>query len=141
MTNKISKVQKEFFGKLLEDTVVTIVAQIAQDEYKEQLPAVAGVILKQSITEGKLEEAVSNIAEAMLANVDFKTLKKVDTFMKSDDFVKVIQATHEVVFQEMKEELMELVVAVAEVSEKAIKAVSAETGDAETPSTEGEQAV
>lgn len=141
MTNKISKVQKEFFGKLLEDTVVTIVAQIAQDAYKEQLPAVASVILKQSLAEGKLDAAVGSVAEAMLAKVDFKTLKKVDTFMKSDDFVKVIQATHEVVFQELKEELMELVAAVAEVSEKAIKAASVETESAETPSAEGEQAV
>lgn len=140
MTNKISKVQKEFFGKLLEDTVVTIVAQIAQDEYKEQLPAVAGVILKQSLAEGKLDQAVSTVAEAMLAKVDFKTLKKVDAFMKSDDFVKVIQATHEVVFQELRGELMELVAAVAEVSEKAIKAVSAEAEDVEALSTEGEQA-
>lgn len=141
MTNKISKVQKEFFGKLLEDTVVTIVAQIAQDEYKEQLPAVAGVILKQSFAEGKLDQAVSAIAEAMLTKVDFKTLKKVDTFMKSDDFVKVIQATHEVVFQELRGELMELVAAVAEVSGKAIKAASAETESVETPSAEGKQAV
>jgi hypothetical protein len=145
---KLSKQQKEFFQSFVRETIVGIVSQISGEETAGRLPAVADIILKESLAVGNLDHIVDAFATAMLDKVDFKTLKKVDAFMKSEDYVKVMMATHNVVFAEYREDFMNLVAAVSEVSEKAIKSAAAqaegvqtEDGAVEVPSTEGEQAV
>ena len=121
MTKALPKAQKEFFNGFVQETVLTILAQICQEDQREQIVAVANVILKSSAEEGNLDHIVNATAESILSKVDFKTLKKVDAFMKNEDFVNVLRATHEAVFGDFKEDYMNLVAAVVEVSEKAIK--------------------
>lgn len=145
---KLSKQQKEFFQSFVRETIVGIVSQISGEETAGRLPAVADIILKESLAVGNLDHIVDATATAMLDKVDFKTLKKVDAFVRSEDYVKVMMATHSVVFADYREDFMNLVAAVSEVSEKAIKSavaqaegVETEDGAVEVPSTEGEQAV
>jgi len=123
---KLSKQQKEFFQSFVRETIVGIVSQISGEETAGRLPAVADIILKESLAVGNLDHIVDAFATAMLDKVDFKTLKKVDAFMKSDDYIKVMLAMQEVVFAEHREDFMNLVAAVTELSDKAIKSVAEE---------------
>ena len=124
--SKLTKQQKDLFERLVRETVVGIVSQVTGEQTDGRLPAVADIILKESLAVGNLDHVVDAVAESLLAKVDFKTLKKVDTFMKSDDYIKVMLAMQEVVFAEHREDFMNLVAAVTEVSEKAIKSVAEE---------------
>ena len=124
MTKALTKTQKEFFNEFVKSTVVTIVGQFATEGYRESLPAVADVILTQSIAEGNLDHVVETTANELTSRVDFKTIRKVDAFMKSEDFLKVLQAMHDVLYDSLREDYMNLVAATAEVSEKAIKSLA-----------------
>lgn len=89
---KLNKAQREFFGAFSRNAVSNILGPVLA--YKgveitdEQLAGVVDTIDMSTLTQA--------IAEAFMERVDFKTLVKVDRFMKGDEFMSVVAASSEV---------------------------------------------
>jgi hypothetical protein len=86
---KLNKAQKAFFGEFAHNAVADILGPVL--EFK-------GV----EITRDQLQEVVATldlsglttaIGQGFLAQVDFKTILKVDKFMKSEEFNSVLTAS------------------------------------------------
>lgn len=86
---KLNKAQKAFFGEFAHNAVADILGPVL--EFKgveitpEQLQDVVKTLDLTSLTTG--------IGQGFLANVDFKTILKVDKFMKSEEFRKVLEVS------------------------------------------------
>lgn len=89
---KLNKAQREFFGAFSRNAVSNILGPVLA--YKgveitdEQLAGVVDTIDMSTLTQA--------IAEAFMERVDFKTLVKVDRFMRGDEFMSVVAASSEV---------------------------------------------
>lgn len=86
---KLTKAQREFFGAFAYNAVENILIPLLElkgiELDAEQAAVVMGGIDLKDLTQA--------IGEGFLAQIDFKTISKVDRFMKSEDFVKVITAS------------------------------------------------
>lgn len=89
---KLTKAQKEFFGAFASNAVENILGPVL--EFKgveitaEQVHAVVETL--------DLTELTNAIGRAFMDRVDFKTIVKVDKFMKGDEFTSVVLASSEV---------------------------------------------
>lgn len=85
---KLTKAQKEFFGAFASNAVENILGPVLEFKGLE--------ITAEQVSTLDLSELVASIGGAFLERVDFKTLKAVDKFMRSEDFVNVVLASTEV---------------------------------------------
>ena len=89
---KLTKGQREFFNVFARGAVAGILGPVLEfkgvEISEEQLAAVIDTI--------DLTDLTRAIGQQFIARVDFKTIQKVDKFMKSEEFAKVIQASSEV---------------------------------------------
>lgn len=89
---KLPKAQREFYGAFARNAVQNILAPILEfrglDISQEGLDAVLDQVDLTSLT--------AAIAAGFNERVDFKTIVKVDKFMKSEEFLNVAQASGEV---------------------------------------------
>lgn len=89
---KLTKSQKEFFGLFAVNAVENILGPVLEfkgvDITAEQVSEVVKTL--------DLTDLTNAIGRAFIERVDFKTILKVDKFMKSEEFAKVVAASTEV---------------------------------------------
>jgi hypothetical protein len=89
---KLTKAQKEFFGKFASNAVENILGPVLEfrgvEITAEQVSNVVATLDLTTLTEA--------IARAFIDRVDFKTIVKVDKFMKGEEFTNVVTASSEV---------------------------------------------
>lgn len=89
---KLTKAQREFFGSFASNAVENILAPVLEfkgvDITAEQVAEVVKTL--------DLTELTNAIGRAFMERVDFKTIVKVDKFMKSEEFTSVVMASSEV---------------------------------------------
>ncbi|WYV99501.1 hypothetical protein NoPa_00162 [Pseudomonas phage vB_PpuM-NoPa] len=89
---KLPKAQREFYGAFARNAVQNILAPILEfrglDISQEGLDAVLDQV--------DLKDLTAAIAVGFNERVDFKTIVKVDKFMKGEEFLSVVQASSEV---------------------------------------------
>ncbi|WYV99849.1 hypothetical protein Roomu2_00169 [Pseudomonas phage vB_PpuM-Roomu-2] len=89
---KLPKAQREFYGAFARNAVQNILAPILEfrglDISQEGLDAVLDKV--------DLKDLTAAIAVGFNERVDFKTIVKVDKFMKGGEFLSVVQASSEV---------------------------------------------
>lgn len=91
---KLTKTQKEFFTEFSRQSVSEVLVPVLAQH--EQLSEVPYDLIRSMVETLDLSELSDAVGKEFLARVDFKTLKKVDTFVRSDDFQKVALAGAEV---------------------------------------------
>lgn len=92
MAAKLTKAQKEFFGAFSANAVENILGPVLEFKGVEITPEqVAEVVATLD-----LKDLTNAIGFAFLERVDFKTIVKVDKFMKSEEFMSVVTASSEV---------------------------------------------
>jgi hypothetical protein len=91
-TIKLTKTQREFFGAFAFNAVAGLLVAVHEmngsDTETEELVGL--------VQDTDLKDLTQLIAEKFLERVDFKTLVKVDKFLKSEDAVSVVVASTEV---------------------------------------------
>lgn len=89
---KLNKAQKEFFGKFAANAVENILGPVLEfkgvDITAEQVSEVVKTL--------DLTELTNAIGRSFMDRVDFKTIVKVDKFMKGEEFINVVLASSEV---------------------------------------------
>lgn len=89
---KLTKAQREFFGKFSSNAVENILGPVLEFKGVEiTAEQVSNVVATLDLT-----ELTNAIGRAFLERVDFKTLVKVDKFMKGEEFTSVVLASSEV---------------------------------------------
>lgn len=78
---KLTKAQKQFFSRFVEDATRSTL-QGARTPLE----------INRFITDTDLSPLVQEYAESLLKQVDFSTLKRVDRFLRSDDYLTVMAA-------------------------------------------------
>lgn len=86
---KLTKTQKEFFTTFTKNAIQNILVAQTTPEYAQVV---------RDVTEDILEDAdvsalADGIGKSFLTNIDFKTLSKVDKFLKSPEYVKSVEAS------------------------------------------------
>lgn len=89
---KLTKAQREFFGAFAHNAVENILIPLLELQGVELDADQAAAVMSHI----DLKDLTQAIGEGFLERVDFKTITKVDRFMKSDEFVKVISASTDV---------------------------------------------
>lgn len=89
---KLTKAQKEFFGAFASNAVENILGPVLEFKGVE----ISNDQLMEVVKTLDLTELTQAIGQAFLDRVDFKTILKVDKFMKSDEFSSVVMASSEV---------------------------------------------
>ena len=123
---KLTPTEKKFFEQHVVETVVGTLAQVLNDqpqEYMQAMLATTRAILTNSVQEGNLDEVVTKAGLALLQKVPFKTIQKVDKFMRSEDYQAVMVGAATVVQTDMREEFMDLTAAAAHMAEGLLKEV------------------
>lgn len=90
--SKLTKAQREFFSQFSRTAVANMLAPILEFKGVE----ITREQLEQALSTVDLTELTEAIGTEFLSRVEFKTLKKVDNFMKSLDFTSVVEASTEV---------------------------------------------
>jgi len=89
---KLNKAQREFFGSFASNAVENILGPVLEfkgvDITAEQVTEVVKTL--------DLTELTNAIGRAFIDRVDFKTIVKVDKFMKGEEFTSVVMASSEV---------------------------------------------
>lgn len=89
---KLTKAQREFFGTFASNAVENILAPVLEFKGVEITAEQVVEVVKTL----DLTELTNAIGRAFLARVDFKTIVKVDKFMKGEEFTSVVLASSEV---------------------------------------------
>lgn len=89
---KLTKAQKEFFTVFAQNAVAGILIPVLEHQgFKPDVDVV------QDVVKGlEMKSLVNAIGKSFLDRVDFKSLQKVDKFMKSEEFMKIVAASAEV---------------------------------------------
>ena len=86
---KLTNTQKEFFATFTKNAIQNILVSQTAPEYVQVVQAVAADILKDADVSALAE----GIGKSFLTNIDFKTLSKVDKFLKSPEYIKSVEAS------------------------------------------------
>lgn len=86
---KLTKAQREFFGAFAHNAVENVLIPLLELKGVELNAEQAKAVMAQI----DLKDLTQAIGEGFLSQIDFKTITKVDRFMKSEDFVNVITAS------------------------------------------------
>lgn len=89
---KLTKAQREFFGAFASNAVENILGPVLEFKGVEITAAQVSEVVKTL----DLTELTNAIGRAFIERVDFKTIVKVDKFMKGEEFTKVVLASSEV---------------------------------------------
>lgn len=89
---KLPKAQREFYGMFARNAVQNILAPILEFRCLD----ISQEGLDEVLDQVDLSDLVAAIAAGFNERVDFKTIVKVDKFMKSEEFLSVAQASGEV---------------------------------------------
>lgn len=89
---KLNKAQKEFFGAFASNAVENILGPVLEFKGVEITAEQVHEVVKTL----DLSELTNAIGAAFMDRVDFKTIVKVDKFMKSEEFTSVVMASSEV---------------------------------------------
>ncbi|UAV89646.1 hypothetical protein [Pseudomonas phage COT4] len=90
--SKLTKAQREFFGEFARNDIGNALFPILAAQGLEITPEVGNEVLDAI----DLSAYVELVGQAFLERADFATIKRVDKIMKSDEFNKVIVASHQV---------------------------------------------
>lgn len=101
---KLTKAQKEFFGAFAFNAVTGLLVAV-HDMNGSETPQEE---LVGQVQDTDLSKLTQLIGQKFLERVDFKTLVKVDKFLKSEEAISVVVASTEV-SNSINEELIELV--------------------------------
>lgn len=111
---KLTKAQYTFFEAFTKNAVKNLLLSQTKPEFADQVLAASEEVLEKADLK-VLSEAIGTM---FLAHVDFKTIVKVDKFLKSPDYIAVTDASS-VVLLGVSDELAEVLAATAQsVSEK-----------------------
>lgn len=101
---KLTKAQREFFGAFAFNAVTGLLVAVHEmNDSDAETEDLVGIV-----QDTDLSELTQLIGENFLARVDFKTLVKVDKFLKSEDAVNVVVASTEV-SNSINDKLIEIV--------------------------------
>lgn len=89
---KVTKAQREFFEVFATDSVKNILGPILEFRGLQ----VNDEILTTVVDQVDLKNLTEAIAKGFIERVDFATIKRVDKFMKSEDFAAVATASQQV---------------------------------------------
>lgn len=89
---KLNKAQREFFGTFAANAVENILGPVLEFKGVEITAAQVAEVVKTL----DLTELTNAIGRAFIERVDFKTIVKVDKFMKGEEFTSVVLASSEV---------------------------------------------
>lgn len=89
---KLTKAQREFFSEFARNDISNCLFPLLHSQGLEFTEEVANEVLDGI----NFDPYIELIAESFLARVDFATIKKIDKVMKSEEFQKVIVASHQV---------------------------------------------
>lgn len=89
---KLTKAQKEFFGAFASNAVENILGPVLEFKGVE----ITGEQVAEVVKTLDLTDLTNAIGRAFIERVDFKTIVKVDKFMKSEEFLSVVLASSEV---------------------------------------------
>lgn len=92
MMAKLTKAQKEFFGDFAKNDLSNHLFPILSAQGIELTPELAEQLLAML----NLDQYTEIVGTAFLERADFATIKRIDKIMKSEDFNKVIVASHQV---------------------------------------------
>lgn len=90
--SKLTKMQKEFFSNFANTAVANLLGPVL--DYKGVEISEEGLLAAISTVD--LSELTQAIGEEYLKHADFKTIKKVDAFMRSEEFQTVVKASADV---------------------------------------------
>lgn len=90
--SKLTKAQKEFFAEFARNDLSNTLFPVLAAQGLEFTPEVAKELLDML----DLEAYTEIVGKAFLERVDFTTIKRIDKIMKSEEFNKVIVASHQV---------------------------------------------
>jgi len=90
---KVTKAQQEFFAEFSKDSVKQILGPIL--EFRG-LEGVNDEMLEAVVAQVDLKDLTLAIARGFLERVEFTTLKRVDKFMRGEEFAAVAEASREV---------------------------------------------
>lgn len=101
---KLTKAQREFFGAFAFNAVTGLLVAVHEmNDSDAETEDLVGIV-----QDTDLSELTQLIGEKFLERVDFKTLVKVDKFLKSEDAVNVVVASTEV-SNSINDKLIEIV--------------------------------
>lgn len=86
---KLTKVQKEFFLQFTRNAIQNLIISQTHVDYLDIVKPVAA----QVAAEADLDVLSQALGEKFLENIDFKTLKKVDQFLKSPEYQRSVEAS------------------------------------------------
>lgn len=89
---RLTKAQKEFFGSFASNAVQNILGPVLEFKGIE----ITAEQLAEVVKTLDLTELTNDIGRAFIDRVDFKTIVKVDKFMKGEEFTNVVLASSEV---------------------------------------------
>lgn len=89
---KLTKAQREFFGAFASNAVENILGPVLEFKGLEITAEQVSEVVKTL----DLTDLTNAIGRAFIERVDFKTIVKVDKFMKGDEFLSVVLASSEV---------------------------------------------
>jgi len=89
---KLTKAQKEFFGTFASNAVENILGPVLEFKGVE----ITAEQVREVVKTLDLTDLTNAIGRAFIERVDFKTILKVDKFMKSEEFASVVAASTEV---------------------------------------------
>lgn len=112
--SKLTKAQREFFGDFAKNDLSNYLFPLLAAQGITMTPELAEKLLSMV----NLDEYTEIIGKTFLEQVDFTTIKRVDRLMKSEDFNKVIAASH-LVSDEVHEERIRILAALLPDEEEA----------------------
>jgi hypothetical protein len=89
---KLTKAQREFFSEFARNDLGNALFPILASQGLQITKEVGGEVLDAI----DLSAYTEIVGQAFLERADFATIKRVDKIMKSEDFLKVVVASHQV---------------------------------------------
>ena len=86
---KLTKAQKEFFTDFTRNALKNLLISQVHSDYLDTVKPVAEQVVEAADV-AVLSQAVG---EKFLENIDFNTLKRVDKFLKSEDYQRSVEAS------------------------------------------------
>lgn len=86
---KLTKAQREFFAPFTRDAVLNLLVSQINPQHMDTVLPVATEVLDST----DLSQLSQAVGEGFMEVIDFKTLKSVDKFMKSEQYQKAVEAS------------------------------------------------
>lgn len=114
--SKLTKAQREFFTQFTANALTNLIVQGAAPEYQMQVLEIARAHFSENVPADLVESA----GKLFLEQAGFATIKRVDAFLKSEEYAAVSRASS-VVLTALEEEFGKALVDGADAVETAIR--------------------